>query len=65
MNDRIRELVDLATSDIKDEFGNWIGSEFDKELFVALIVTETCKMLVENSELRAATLVGKHFPLWK
>jgi len=35
------------------------------EKFAELIISETCRMLAENSELRAATLVGKHFPLWK
>lgn len=35
------------------------------EKFAELIIAETCKILAENGELRAATLVGKHFPLWK
>ena len=33
----IRELAEQATYDIKDEFGNWIGCEFDKEKFAALV----------------------------
>jgi len=35
------------------------------EKFAELIITETCKLLAENKEFRAAVLVGKHFPLWK
>jgi hypothetical protein len=40
MNERIKELVELATYDIKDEFGFWIGSELDKEKFAELIIEE-------------------------
>jgi len=35
------------------------------EKFAELIIAETCKLLAENREFRAAVLVGKHFPLWK
>ena len=35
------------------------------EKFAELIIAETCKLLAENKEFRAAVLVGKHFPLWK
>ena len=40
MNERIKELAEQATCDIKDEFGYWIGREFDKEKFAELIVME-------------------------
>ena len=33
----IKELAEQATCDIKDEFGYWIGCEFDKEKFAELI----------------------------
>ena len=33
----IKELAEQATCDIKDEFGYWIGCEFDKEKFAALV----------------------------
>ena len=40
MNERIKQLAEQATVDIKDEFGFWIGSEIDKEKFAELIVLE-------------------------
>ena len=40
MNERIRELAEQATNDVKDEFGHWINSEFNKEKFAELIVEE-------------------------
>jgi phage gp36-like protein len=40
MNERIQELVKQAIVDVKDEFGHWIGSDFDKEKFAKLIVLE-------------------------
>jgi len=45
MNKRIKELAEQATCDIKDEFGNWVGREFDKEKFAELIVRECAKLL--------------------
>ena len=63
MNERIKELAEEAGMVIvNDEFSTY-GKFAEK--FAELIVTETCKMLAENREFRAATLVGKHFPLWK
>ena len=38
MNERIQKLAEQATNDVKDEFGYWINSEFDKEKFAELIV---------------------------
>jgi hypothetical protein len=55
MNERIKELAEQV-------YGS---AHYDDFKFAELIITETCRMLAENSELRAATLVGKHFPLWK
>jgi len=40
MNERVKQLAEQATCDIKDEFGNWVGREFDKEKFAELIVRE-------------------------
>jgi len=45
MNEQIKQLAIDATRDIKDEFGNWIGSELDKEKFGVGIVAE-CKKLI-------------------
>jgi hypothetical protein len=40
MNERIKQLAEQATNDVKDEFGHWINIEFDKEKFAELIVRE-------------------------
>jgi hypothetical protein len=40
MNERIKELLEQATTSIKDEYGHWIGSELDEEKFAELIVQE-------------------------
>ena len=40
MNKRIKELAEQATNDVKDEFGHWINSEFNKEKFAELIIQE-------------------------
>ena len=40
MNERIKQLAEQATNDVKDEFGHWINSEFNKEKFAELIVEE-------------------------
>ena len=45
-NERIKELAEQATIDIKDQYGYWIGSELDMEKFAELIVREmlqTCE----------------------
>ena len=64
MNDKIKELVKQAIVDVKDEFGHWIGSDFDKEKFAELIVRECCDIFVEL-RTRPADLavkdVKKHF----
>ena len=44
MNPRIRELARQATVDKTDEFGYWIGSEFDTEKFAELIVRECAEL---------------------
>jgi len=60
MNERIRELALQAGAQ------GIVNRDFiDVEKFAELIITETCRMLAENKEFRAATLVGRHFPLWK
>ena len=46
----IEELAEQATCDIKDEFGYWIGCEFDKEKFSALVAAherEECAKLCD------------------
>ena len=63
MNERLRQLAEQAGMVIVNDQFSTYGKFAEK--FAELIITETCRMLVENSELRAATLVGKHFPLWK
>ena len=50
MNERIKLLAEQATNDVKDEFGHWINSEFNKEKFAELIVRECCSKLVEMGE---------------
>ena len=60
MNERIRELALQAGAQ------GIVNRDFiDVEKFAELIIAETCRMLAENKEFRAATLVGRHFPLWK
>jgi len=48
MNERIKEFAKQSTVDIKDEFGHWINSEFDKEKFAELIVQECIKINEEE-----------------
>jgi len=60
MNERIKELALQAGAQ------GIVNRDFiDVEKFAELIITETCRLLAENKEFRAATLVGRHFPLWK
>ena len=51
MNERIRELAEQATNDVKDEFGHWINSEFNKEKFAELIVKE-CVEVIEKQKAK-------------
>jgi hypothetical protein len=62
MNERLRLLAHQAWVD-NDNMD--AGGYTDLEKFAESIIAETCKMLAENKEFRAAVLVGKHFPLWK
>ena len=48
MNERIRELAEQATNDVKDEFGHWINSEFNKEKVAELIVKECVDKIVSK-----------------
>ena len=50
MNERMRELALQATVDKTDEFGHWIGNEFDPEKFAELIVAECTGLLFDESE---------------
>jgi len=57
MNDKIKELVKQAIVDVKDEFGNWIGSDFDKQKFAKLIIEECCEVVRYTD----AVDIKKHF----
>jgi hypothetical protein len=53
MNERLKELLEQATTSIKDEYGHWIGSELDEEKFAELIVKECiglCDQAVEENK---------------
>ena len=51
MNERIKELAEQI-------YGSAHHDDFK---FAELIVAETCALLAENREFRAAVIVGKHF----
>jgi hypothetical protein len=55
MSERIKELAEQV-------YGS---AHYDDFKFAELIISETCRLLAENKEFRAAVLVGRHFPLWK
>ena len=63
MNERIKELAEQATNDVKDEFGHWINSEFNKEKFAELIVRECAKRVDywESRQGEHADDLLKHF----
>ena len=73
MNQRIEELLEQATTSIKDEYGHWIGSELDEEKFAELIVQECAEQSMSigryntpggiTPDLSIAIAVGlkKHF----
>ena len=48
MNERIKELAEQATNDVKDEFGHWINSEFNKEKFAELIVKDCAEQALKK-----------------
>ena len=58
MNERIRELAEQATNDVKDEFGHWINIEFDKEKFAELIIRECAEICLEANDHKN---ILKHF----
>ncbi len=61
MNERIKELAEQATVDIKDEFGHWINSEFDKEKFAELIVLKCAEIADTAEPFLASDLIKEHF----
>jgi hypothetical protein len=63
MNERLAQLYNQAI--VLENNGDYVAGELDPVRFAESIIAETCKMLAENKEFRAAVLVGKHFPLWK
>jgi hypothetical protein len=63
MNERLAQLYDRAI--VVEGNGDYAAGELDPVKFAESIIAETCRLLAENKEFRAAVLVGKHFPLWK
>ena len=63
MNERIKELATQSgIAMIPNSHPISItGLTTDLEKFAESIVAETCAVLAENREFRAAVLVGKHF----
>ena len=63
MNERIKELAEQATNDVKDEFGHWINSEFNKEKFAELIVRECASvaLMSNGNNLYVCELIKEHF----
>jgi hypothetical protein len=61
MNERIKELAEQATCDIKDEFGYWIGRELDKEKFADLILFECIKLAVFRGDAQTGKAIKEHF----
>ncbi len=49
MNERIKELAEQATIDIKDQYGYWIGSELNMEKFAELIVRDCADVAQMNT----------------
>lgn len=60
MNVRIEELLEQATTSIKDEYGHWIGSELDEEKFAELIVRE-CAWVADMGYAAPGTQIKQHF----
>ena len=59
MNEKIKLLAEQATVNIKDEFGHWINSEFDKEkLYNRMIVEEKNRKLNQFSLIQWLTMQG-------
>jgi len=50
MTERIKELAELATCDIKDIFGHWIGREFDIEKFAELVAAAERERIKEENQ---------------
>ena len=61
MNERITELLEQATTSIKDEYGHWIGSELDEEKFAELIVIKCAEIADTAEPFLASDLIKKHF----
>jgi hypothetical protein len=63
MNQRIKELLEQATTSIKDEYGHWIGSELDEEKFAELIVRECAKVARLNTRVdsKVYLMIQEHF----
>jgi len=60
MNKRIKELAEQATNDVKDEFGHWINSEFNKEKFAELIVRECADIATIHQQNHAHDSIGRY-----
>ena len=60
MNERIKELAREATNDVKDEFGHWINSEFNKEKFAELIIQECADIATIHQQNHAHDSIGRY-----
>ncbi len=60
MHSRLKELLEQATTSIKDEYGHWIGSELDEEKFAELIVRE-CAWVADMGYAAPGTQIKQHF----
>ena len=56
MNERIKELIELATTEESDGF-----KYFDKEKFAELIVQECADIAADQSAIRPEYRIKKHF----
>jgi hypothetical protein len=67
MHSRLKELLEQATTSIKDEYGHWIGSELDEEKFAELIVQECANMFDKDemeltlTERTIHNMIKEHF----
>jgi len=60
MHSRLKELLEQATTSIKDKYGHWIGSELDEEKFAELIVRE-CAWVADMGYAAPGTQIKQHF----
>lgn len=61
MNERIKLLIEQSNVSIKDEFGYWIGTEFNKEKFADLLLYECIKLAVFKGDKETAKAIKERF----